>query len=440
MIPGADRLRFDRMPPVRVPMRAFLAAPFLGAAGGVLLAGTGPTGRFAAGLIGALHLVTLGFLTLVMVGAFFQVLPVVTGVPVPGARVLGPAIETGVGLGALAVGFGLAMGARSLLGVGVVVLAVAVAGFSVVGLVATWRARRNPTGRAMGLAVASLVVVAALGLLLLAGHAGWVPLRRDLTDVHLAWALAGWVASLVMGVSFQVIPMFQVTPAYPRWAEVLPLVVVGGLVVWTAGRTAGTSGIAVVGGGVVAVGLTAYAVATLVLLARRRRKLADVTTDAWRVSMASLAAVGIVGLLALGGLDGLGTERATLGFGAVAVFGFAVTVVEGMLYKIVPFLSWLHLQNLVTEHGLAGRVRIRNLRRLLPAGGARRQFRVHLLALGIVLVAAVAGGPWVRFAGVALAVDFALLGWELAAAVRRAAEDRAVVAAAVAGINPPPGS
>ncbi|MDO8305560.1 MAG: hypothetical protein Q7T06_07195, partial [Herminiimonas sp.] len=36
-----------------------------------------------------------------------------------------------------------------------------------------------------------------------------------LTDLHVLWGLAGWVGLLTIGIAFQVVPMFQVTPLYP---------------------------------------------------------------------------------------------------------------------------------------------------------------------------------------------------------------------------------
>ncbi len=426
MIPGAGDLRFDRMPPLWVPLRAFLTAPFLGAAAGVMLAVAGPAAfvdRWNRELIAAAHLVTVGFLTLVMVGAILQVLPVVTGVPIPGTRWVGPLTEATVATGAVLFAIGVGYGVPGAAGVGAVLLGLGIGVFVAVALAATWRTRRNPTGRAMGLSVLSLVAVAGLGVFLLAGHAGWVPLRRNLTEVHLAWALAGWVGLLVMGVSFQVVPLFQVTPNYPRWLEhALPAVAFTGLVVWTAGRLASVGGLAAAGSLTVVAAFVVYAGVTLTLQARRRRTLRDPTTDAWRVGMASLAVAALLMGAQSAGVITLGDTRIGFLFGVVAVYGFAVSVVEGMLYKIVPFLSWLHLQNIVTAEGLVGKVKIRNMRQLLPP--PTRQFAAHLAAYGLLSVAAVFGGAWVWPAGVAVVTDFGWLGVALVGVVGRHREDR----------------
>lgn len=432
MIPGSNDLYFDRMPRLWVPLRAFLVAPFLGSAAGLLLAFAGDaafSNRWVPSLLAAAHLVTLGFITLVMLGAIVQVLPVVTGVPVPGSAWVAPASQLGVAVGVLAMAWGLSAGLPGITRLGAILLGGGLGLFIPAALAAAWKTRRNPTGRAMGLSILSLLAVAGLGVYLLAGHAGWVPLRRDLTDIHAAWALGGWVGLLVMGVSFQVVPLFQVTPTYPRFVQdYLPTIGFVALIAWTIGRLNRWPVVANIAIAGLALTLVAYAGVTLWLQARRRRKIRDVTTDAWRVGMSSLAVAGLVTVAAVTGLLDLAQPKVALAFGVLLVVGFAVSVIQGMLYKIVPFLSWLHLQNVVTRHNLVGQVKIRNMRQLLPVAGPRRQFVAHLVALGLLLVAASLGGPWVRIAGFALAVDFAMLGWELLGVVRRYREDERQIA------------
>ncbi len=432
MIPGSSDLHFDRMPRLWVPLRAFLVAPFLGSAGGLLLVFAGDaafSSRWVPSLLAATHLVTLGFITLVMLGAIVQVLPVVTGVSVPSSDWVAPASQLGVAAGVVAMAWGLSTGLPDITRFGTILLGGGLGLFIPAALAAAWKTRRNPTGRAMGLSVLSLLAVAGLGVYLLAGHAGWVPLRRDLTDIHAAWALGGWVGLLVMGVSYQVVPLFQVTPPYPRIVqEYLPTVGFVALIAWTLGRLNRWPIVANVGIVGVALTLGAYAVVTLWLQTRRRRKIRDITTDAWRTGMGSLALAGLITIAAVAGLVDLAEPKLALSFGIVLVIGFAVSVVQGMLYKIVPFLSWLHLQNVLTRHNLVGQVKIRNMRQLLPVKGPRRQFVAHLIALGLLLLAAWLGGPWVRIAGLALAADFAMLGWELLGVVRRYREDEEQIA------------
>ena len=81
-------LSLEQAPPFGVPLRFFLSAPpFLVAAG--LLAALNPdwmTAPLSPATLALTHLMTLGCLGMVMLGAMSQMLPVVAGAPLPAAR------------------------------------------------------------------------------------------------------------------------------------------------------------------------------------------------------------------------------------------------------------------------------------------------------------------------------------------------------------------
>jgi len=83
---GQDGLSLEQAPPLSIPTFFFLLAPlFLGLAG-VLLALQGSeilTSGWNLQTLGLTHLLTLGFLGMIMMGALFQMTPVVAGAPVP---------------------------------------------------------------------------------------------------------------------------------------------------------------------------------------------------------------------------------------------------------------------------------------------------------------------------------------------------------------------
>jgi len=80
-------LSIGQTPPLAVPMPYFLAAPlFLTAAGVLLMLSPDMLGaRWSPQALAATHLVTLGFLAMVMLGALQQVLPVLMGERLPRA-------------------------------------------------------------------------------------------------------------------------------------------------------------------------------------------------------------------------------------------------------------------------------------------------------------------------------------------------------------------
>lgn len=410
-------LSFEQAPPIDVPFRFFVTAPLFGIAAGVLLALAGGdmlASRWTPAALAGTHLLVVGFMLQAMCGALLQFVPVAAGGniwrPRLVATIVHPLLIVATIL--LATAF---LSQRPMLFIGAAhgfALALGLLGI-VVG-VALWHTpARGPTIVALRIALVALVVTLALGIALATGiarNAEW-PLLA-LTDLHAAWGLGGWALVLLAGVSYFVVPMFQLTPAYPAWlARGLPLALLGLLVAWSVqfaiAENSGTQGFFVGGLGVSSL----FAATTLHLQHRRRRKVGDTTLLFFRTAM--LALLGIfVSVLAFLALPDLRLDpRAAVWLGMLALVGVFVSAINGMLYKIVPFLNWLHLQKLCGLQALPP-----TMHQMIPERAMRRQFQLHLAAL-ILLLAAVWLPVLARPAGLLFAVSCAWLGWNLLGAV-----------------------
>jgi hypothetical protein len=304
---------------------------------------------------------------------------VVLGAPIPWAGGIARCGLIGLGLGTPLLAGGLLFAEPLWLAAALFALALAwlpfLAGLAVALARSLAASEMNWPLRQAGLALA---VAVASGLLLAGGLAGAWPLPDLLraADLHAAWGLFGWLLILIVGVAYQVVPMLQITPAYPRrlvraltW--LLPLA----LLAYSLGRL-NEAAYADAAARVAVVGSLAFALATLSVLHRRRRKLPDVTLDFWRLGMAALIAAMLLFVL----LDPLPESQrapAELSLGLLFLLGFAASVVNGMLYKIVPFLAWFHLQS--QTGAKAGT--IPNMREMIPEAGMRRHFRLHFAAV-----------------------------------------------------------
>jgi hypothetical protein len=99
--------------------------------------------------------------------------------------------------------------------------------------------------------------------------------------------------------------------------------------------------------------------------------------------------------------------------GVLVIYGGFVSVITGMLYKIVPFLTWLHLQNLGQ-----GVLMAPNMKKVIDEQSMQRQMLSHFVA-GILLLLAVFWPDGLAVpAGVAIAVSQAWLARNLWSAVR----------------------
>ena len=413
-------LSLDQAPPIGVPMRFFLTAPLFSIAAAGMLLWQGPdmfASRWMPALLGTTHLLTLGFMGLAMLGAILQMLPVVAGTPMRRPALVAGVAHTLTTAGVVLLAAGLAgplpavlKAAMPILGGGLLFFAFAV--------VATLRRALpgNMTARAMRLAVLMLAATAALGLTLAANHAfgWWLRDRESATDLHLICGLLGWVGILIAGVAYQVVPMFQLTPAYPttmtRWlAPLLFLLLLGLGLTWWAPALRPLFGVPL------AATFAVFAATTLWLQTRRRRKLPDVTLHFWRLAMGCLLAAIALWLAA----QVLPALREWDGYpmllGVLMIVGFAISAINGMLYKIVPFLVWFHL----TSRRGPGGPAVPNVREILSATATRRQMWVHVCALAALLMAVPLPVVFVYPAAVLFAASNLWLWVNMLAAVRR---------------------
>jgi hypothetical protein len=407
-------LSFEQAPPISAPFRFFVTAPFFGVAAGLVLAWQWEavtTSRWTPQAVAVVHLMTAGFMLQVMVGALLQLMPVAVG-----ANVARPLLVAGVVHPALTVGGALL--SASFLGLGALAMQAAVVSLTlgltvfvaVTGVALARSVAIGPTLLVLRLGVAGLAIAGGLGVALASIFAFNVPLPLGrVLDLHVAWATLGWALMLVMGVAYLVVPMFQLTPPYPtRLAKALPLALVAALLSWSLGALLDL-GVASWVGVVVGVGaVVGFAVKTLSLQARRRRKVSDSTLVAWRVSMGCVLVAALAQLgLRLSPDAWRGPLELVCG---VALFAGAFpAAINGMLPRIVGFIGWLHLQRLSMAAP--------TMQQLMPEPRSRWQLRVFIASV-VELAGAARWPPLAVPGGLLFATACALMGWHVVSGVR----------------------
>ncbi len=413
-------LSFEQAPPISVPLRFMLTAPWFGVAAGLVIAFAGPeiqASRWTGSALAVTHLIVAGFMLQAMTGALLQMVPVMAG-----GNVWRPRLVAGL-LHPLLIAGAIALVTAFLGGVSAGFLwAVALflpAGLLLVGAIgsALWRTPAvGDSIRDMRLAIAALAVTLLLGLRMaeaLGRHASIALL--DYANAHAAWGLGAWALVLLVGVSYQVVPMFQLTAPYPPrftrgFAPGLLVVAVALSVALWLGTPAGTS-IAAIAALIGLLLAASFALVTLRLQQQRRRRLSDTTLHCFRLAMVSLIILFISAALSIWLADLVPPGRLAYWFGVWALVGGFMSAIQGMLYKIVPFLNWLHLQKAMTA-GLPP-----NMKDMIPVKQMVLQFRLHLAALAGLLLAAF----WPGLAGIGgllLAVSNAWLAFNLIGAAR----------------------
>lgn len=355
-------------------------------------------------LLAFVHLNTLGVIGAVIVGASYQLVPVILQVPLVSTR-LGR-VSFWCYLGGIA-GFlpGMLLTCRPALVVGGTLLTVAFALY--VGLVGATLARaphRGVVAWHIGAALFSLTVAVGLGLALAVnkGTDGFGTLGLRLLAAHATLMLGGWVTVMLTGVSYRLVGMFTLaedalwTPG--AWLELV--LATGGSWLLALSLATGAGPIAsLVGAGMLLAGLALFLGQLYRLYRRRRRPGLDVhapfalTAAALGVGGATLLVVGFAG-------ESGPSSSLWIVAGWLAIAGVAETAIQGFFYKIATFLVWLRCYA-----PLAGRRRVPRLEDLYSRFLALVGWAFW--TLGVVLtVAAVAMGSasLSRIAGVSLAV------------------------------------
>ena len=84
-------LSLEAIPPIHLPFRFFNTAPWMGVLAALVLLSSAEQAfstQWSPELLGITHLLTLGFMTMVMLGALFQLVPVISGRVIPGGTVV----------------------------------------------------------------------------------------------------------------------------------------------------------------------------------------------------------------------------------------------------------------------------------------------------------------------------------------------------------------
>lgn len=333
-------------PPFRLTAEHFATALIwllLGGVGLVIAAGELAAGHFLAPRVLAVtHIFTLGVLTTTIYGALYQFFPGALGVEIRSVRVAHWSwlLHTG---GTLSLVAGFWTWRPALLGIGWVLLLGGNFGSS-------WnllpQRRKAPRGLLVGRYVAAGHIAfgtAMLVALLRVGNTlGWWPIdRMAVIASHFHLAVFGFVVFTAVGVGSWMLPMFLLAARAPTW----PLRWIGpvgmaGLAVLTTGALAGWPTITTIGGAFVLASALLYLWQLGLYFRFAERRPIDPAMGHVAIGVLHFTLAVALGATILAGND---SPRAWAAYGLLAIVGWLVLLVVGVLYKILPFLAWMNL-------------------------------------------------------------------------------------------------
>jgi hypothetical protein len=297
-------------------------------------------------LLTFVHVNTLGLIGAIVFGASYQMLPIVLETPLAArrlARVSWWLYLTGL----ISFVVGLGHGPSVLIGLGGTLTYLAIGLYvRVVGGTLLAAPTRDVTWWHVAAATSALATGATLGLLLALSKTGGLlaGLTLPILAAHATLMLGGWVTPLLTGVAYRLVSMFTLTEDHlrPDWGAAELVLTAGGArtmalsLLLGLGQAVSLAGaLALLGG----LGLFALQLGRLYRL--RPRHSPDVHIPYAQVSMT--AGLLAAGLLVWGFGNGLGpADPLWIVVGWLAIVGWAETAIQGFLYKIGPFLTWLY--------------------------------------------------------------------------------------------------
>ncbi len=333
-------LSTDQAPPISVPFRFFLTAPIFAILIGVVFFQYPLDvilNRYTNVAISITHLFTLGVVSMIMLGALQQMLPVLAGVVVKKPILFANIIHTSLTIGTLGLSGGFLYSKTYLLILGAIFLTIAFSTFLFTIAFLLFRVKYlTATVNAMKVFIVAGIITVAIGVYLITAHitSDISPIHYIIVNIHIVFAIFGFVLILIMGVSFQVIPMFYVARDFPKYIqEKFPIVIFSMIILFAIFSFLQVSTREVL------ITLSFISILfgyfAIVSLNNRRRPVFDITLWYWKLSMFSLILSMILFILDIN----------IYAIVIIIVFGFIYSVLQGMMYKIIPFLSWFHLSS-----------------------------------------------------------------------------------------------
>lgn len=425
-------LSLDQSPSLSLTLPLFANVPFFGLLAAILALYSGPelfNSRWHPATLALTHAWTLGIVGSAMFASLAHILAVACNVriQIPRSRALTFWGLFSVGTLLLITGFiSWQSWAYQL---AALCLGLALGAYIITMAFALWRSRRDVFRGAkeivapIRLALLGLLLTVSTGLIMLIALASEQNLP-NLVSLHIMMGLAAWAGLLLMAMSFQLVPIFQVTELYPaplvRWLPwgVTALLIAQWALAFLPGPWLPVRDLVSY---LIFLAYGLWAIVSWVRIWKRKRPTAATSTLFWYSSLSSLLACILLNFWA----NSPSAPNADLAIGVLLIMGTLGSVVCGMLYTIVPFLLWREAQEHVsmdtdnTEHTRALLRLIPKTAQYIPTFTGRAHWALHSLSILIWAGASLGIEFFAWVAAPVLFLSFATLAWNLWTAWQR---------------------
>lgn len=372
-----EGLSLDQAPPISVPFRFFITAPIFAIIIGALIIFNDSSlimNRYSEITIAIVHLFTLGVLSMIIIGAMQQMMPVLAGAIIKKPILFANIVHTSLTLGTILFTLYFIYQIKVLLMIATILLAIAFLTFFFMAIKLLFKVQfLTPTVIVMRIFSILGLITILLGLHLSGAHISQNigSYHYSFVSIHILFGMFGFATLLIMGVSFQVIPMFYVAKDFPKFVQnKIPYILAFLLFAYIGFEFLAVDLSILKFLFLFIIGLFAYY--GIDSLNNRRRPIFDVTLLYWKLSLYSLLISLFIWTFAKGDVDYL--------LAIVFGLGFLYSLLQGMVYKIIPFLCWFHLTS-------KGYFTVPTMRELIVESSIRLQFYIYVSSLIFFLLA-----------------------------------------------------
>lgn len=399
-------LSLDQAPPYKIPMFYYIIASFYLVLFPISLfvyAG-GIESRYYYEAIAITHILTLGFFTHVMFGSLFQMIPVIIGVAYKKVKLKATIILVLLNIGTICFVTGFLLSNKIFMHIASLCLVISILFFALSTFFTILKTEdKNPSVKTFLTALLFLILGVILGIVSLINHGSGFT-SKNFADAHISSIFFGWLIMLISGVSYKVIPMFYVTKEYPLLIKNHFYWIISLIIVLLSLFILSDSALVSTFKTLLALSTLIFSLTTIYLLKNRKRPRRDTTINLWYFAMINLSFASIIWIISI-------YINKDVNFLLAVVFGlgFAYSIINGMLYKIVPFLTWFHLSSKMIFDA--------EMSQVIKSKYMKLQYNIYLLAYFIFLLT-IFYKPLVYLAGFLFLISSLILSYNIINALK----------------------
>ncbi len=298
-------------------------------------------------LLAITHLLVLGWITMIIFGALYQLLPVILQVKLKSEK-LGYFSFVFLLTGTLFLAYSFwnfEIGTPII--TGGILIGISVAGFMLNILLTTLKSKETSIEKDFIVAATwwlFFTVAAGIALAVNLTHPFLKQEHTELLKLHAHAGIAGWFLQLIFGVASKLLPMFMVShninQSYLKYSYLL---VNAGLISALTGLYINMPVITVSGAFIVAAGAVCFILYLIIAYRHRVKRKLDTGMTQSMFAFMMLMAAGPLLFLLIFNPDSLSKWNLPMAaaYGSVLIPGFISALIQGQTYKTLPFIVWL---------------------------------------------------------------------------------------------------